>query len=390
MLLRFINTLILSSVFTATGSQAVDIGDNLHVSGFVAAGQSYSDEKQRDVADDRWQNLYEGGLKASWTLPANFEINAQLLYRDYDSMAEGDNFWLDYATLDWHYNGSQFGEQVISLGRFKSNGGVYSSTRDVPFTRPSILLAQSVYPEELRGLFLNTDGIRLASTHLVGNGDLTVEIGYGTTEIDDSFERVTVGDVHFGEWEANNSHFFDLRYHNPHWLLSYTYSDISPEFNGIAPPQLVKDLGLGSKELHSLMEFASHTFGIQYQKESWELTAEFVRRDIDFSSRNNSGNSGAQHSTGYYGQARYFLTHDIAVVARWEEFRLNSSPTAYEESIDESFGLRDTSTKVVGLSWQFAANWQVSAELQRIDIDRHGKQQQVDKNLGLAQIAWRF
>jgi hypothetical protein len=47
----------------------------------------------------------------------------------------------------------------MRVGRIKTAYGLYNTTRDVPFTRPSIVLPQSIYFERTRNLTVSADGV---------------------------------------------------------------------------------------------------------------------------------------------------------------------------------------------------------------------------------------
>ncbi|WP_394389179.1 hypothetical protein [Shewanella woodyi] len=79
----------------------------------------------------------------------------------------------DYLFAEYTYH---FGDETVGLrgGLFKNEAGFYSSTRDVPFTRPSIMLPQSIYSDYFRDAQLHIEGeiylvyIRSSMGHWIG------------------------------------------------------------------------------------------------------------------------------------------------------------------------------------------------------------------------------
>ncbi|MEZ5578375.1 MAG: hypothetical protein R3F40_02450 [Candidatus Competibacteraceae bacterium] len=70
-----------------------------------------------------------------------------------------------------------------SFGRFKIPFGLYNDTRDVIFTRPTILLPQSIYQERTRDLAISADGGIFYGEHRSNWGDLFLELGVGYLEV---------------------------------------------------------------------------------------------------------------------------------------------------------------------------------------------------------------
>ncbi|MFD2989988.1 hypothetical protein [Sphingopyxis terrae] len=68
---------------------------------------------------------------------------------------------LDYGVVDYQMLASPARTLGVQVGRFKNPFGLYNQTRDVAFTRPSILLPQSIYFDRTRALGLAADGISL-------------------------------------------------------------------------------------------------------------------------------------------------------------------------------------------------------------------------------------
>ncbi|QJQ96299.1 MULTISPECIES: hypothetical protein [Halomonadaceae] len=70
-------------------------------------------------------------------------------------------------------------QSAAQVGRFKNPLGFYNQTRDVEFTRLSILLPQSIYFDRIRSLGVAGDGISLYLEERMKGGNLRAQVGIG-------------------------------------------------------------------------------------------------------------------------------------------------------------------------------------------------------------------
>ena len=87
------------------------------------------------------------------------------------------NIRLDYGFMDYTYFSGETSQLGIRLGRMKNPLGFYNDTRDVPFTRPSILLPQSIYFDRTRKLAIAADGVHLYGEYRSDLGDISFQAG---------------------------------------------------------------------------------------------------------------------------------------------------------------------------------------------------------------------
>jgi hypothetical protein len=123
-----------------------------------------SDNNFFGQSDDQISNEYsEVGANASWRLTPDLQLSAQLLSHRAGGTDDGD-VRLDYGLLDWTMTSSEEGRSGVRVGRIKTAYGLYNKTRDVPFTRPSIILPQSIYFDRTRNLTVSADGVELSTS----------------------------------------------------------------------------------------------------------------------------------------------------------------------------------------------------------------------------------
>ena len=124
--------------------------DTWQIHGFLAQGlidvdgSNYVNDTGKPSAE-----LTEIGINASYQLSDNIRFAGQAVYLD------GGNryvkgFHLDYLLMDWSLYTDANWQVNLYLGRIKNYHWLYSSIRDVPMSRPSILLPQSVYFDAIK------------------------------------------------------------------------------------------------------------------------------------------------------------------------------------------------------------------------------------------------
>ena len=107
---------------------------------------------------------------------SNLQFSVQGLSRTAGEGSPG-NIRLDYGFIDYTFSNQENSQFGIRLGRMKNPLGFYNDTRDVPFTRPSILLPQSIYFDRTRKLAIAADGAHLYGEYRSDYGDVSFQAG---------------------------------------------------------------------------------------------------------------------------------------------------------------------------------------------------------------------
>lgn len=128
------------------------------IQGFVSKGVVISEgtplfTKKPDSTSYITQTSLKLGLQAN----ANLSFSTQIHYQKYGDYID-DELNIEHimashvlARKDNYTNG-------IKIGRLKPEIGLYNSTRDLPWTKPSIFMPKSIYPDLLRDSYLAYDG----------------------------------------------------------------------------------------------------------------------------------------------------------------------------------------------------------------------------------------
>lgn len=369
MSLRFTKILLFSWVISFS-ARGVEVGEYATVSGFVASGFSY-DLNNRD---DNYEPLIESGLRSSLYLPHNLMLNGQLLYKDvFVDEQVSDEFQIDYLTMDWNTLGPWNSEKTLSLGRFKASNGIYGNTIDVPFTRPSLVLAQSVYPNQFRALLSNLDGALISSNLIIGDGDLTAELGYGRHNQNEDLNLLIANRVKTrATLDMDYGVFADLKYRTTHWLYAFSYRHMRSDYQVQASS--------GIPNISGELRTEAYIAGIQYQQQALEFTVEGILMHNIYSGENALINSADDRVKGIYGQVRYFVQPDVALMLRYDTIKYSvNNPSG----IDVSW-LDDYYTWSTGVTWNISESWQLALEVHRRIQDHR------TKTTTIGQVAWRF
>ncbi|MCI2283045.1 hypothetical protein L3081_06065 [Colwellia sp. MSW7] len=183
----FVNFLCLlgsSLPIIAFNSQATE--EKLHYHGFIAQGLIDVDGSNF-INDDGGisTELTELGINGSYQLSSNLRLAGQVVYLNGGNRyAEGAR--IDYALIDWLAYRNANWRTNIYLGRFKNNHWLYSSSRDVPFARPSIILPQSIYFDGFRDIAVGADGAAFKISRSDDDyGNFDFNFSYGSNPISD-------------------------------------------------------------------------------------------------------------------------------------------------------------------------------------------------------------
>ncbi len=270
---------------------------NLQIHGFASqAFISTSDNNFfGNTNDDGSFGFTEAGLNASLQPLSRLQLSVQVLSRRAGHGSSGIPR-LDFGFADYRmfsHEANQFG---IRVGRWKNPFGFYNDTRDVAFTRPSIILPQSIYFDRTRNIALSSDGVQLygESSHS-RFGSASVQFGVaspivGNKDTESSFlgghqEGNLTPDVSYigrGLYETNDKR---IRLAVSGIWLNMGYD---PSANDVLESGAI--------------QFAPIFFSAQYNTERWSLTSEYAIRHSKFKNFNNP----VLDSLDFFGESFYF------------------------------------------------------------------------------------
>ncbi|MEO6421608.1 MAG: hypothetical protein ABIR84_02690, partial [Candidatus Nitrotoga sp.] len=199
----------------ATFAHAVNLmGSELQLHGFLTQGvvttsdNNFLGQSKNKASTD----FREIGLNASLRATADVQLSAGLLSHKAGATDNGE-VRLDYGLIDWTISSSDQGRGGIRLGRVKNAYGLYNKTRNVAFTRPSILLPQSIYFERTRNVTVAADGAELYLDRYGEAGNLFVTLALGQPQIGSDASKVAfVGLTPNGSFESKLMPIFQIIY----------------------------------------------------------------------------------------------------------------------------------------------------------------------------------
>ena len=338
--------------------KAVDSAVNWN--GFIAQGLIRAQDSSFVNNDGDWSaELTEIGLNARYQLAPAWHLSGQTVYLD------GGNRYpaglrLDYLFVDWAAYNTEAWQANIYLGRFKNQHWLYSSTRDVPFTRPSIVLPQSVYFDSFRDIAVGTDGIATQIRHSAAYGDLTFNWSYGTVPLTIEQSRQLLGQQTQGSTKMGHDHKTSLYWQSAQSRFSY----------GIVLQEATFDYRRSAAELLSDAHFISQRVMLtaRYQSEHWELSTELQQEVVTTEGfflpqfyRKQFG-QGAYLMLQYHWSAdlRLFGTLDYAVVDK-DDRQGKKLQQETGGAIPAYFGYQHALT--FGGSIDFNQHWRLDAEM---------------------------
>lgn len=329
--------------------------------GFIAQG--LIDVDGSDFVNDDGSltpKLTELGINASYQLSSNLRLAGQVVYLNGGNRyAEGVR--VDYALLDWSAYESENWQANIYLGRFKNNHWLYSSSRDIPFARPSIILPQSVYFDGFRDIAVGADGAAVKVSHSDDSyGNFDFNFSYGTSPISDKQAEIILSKFAQGTAKQDSdiqaSMYWQPVFSPWRFGMSYLDSSFSYKVNNNSDMFFDGDF-----------TFQFLTMNALYEGENWEFSGEIYQERFAIEGFYYPTYFKEPVGHGMYVQSRYKVSNELTLLARYERFYSDKNDKNGKKLEEESGGLipayfayhRDAT---IGLSYDFSSNLRLRFE----------------------------
>jgi hypothetical protein len=353
-------------------SAAVEwLDGKVQVHGFAGQGATYTDHHQVfGTSNDVSLDFREMGLTASVKPLPNLLISAQGLYRDAGA-SDTQGVRLDFAQADYSH---AFLDSALVMGvrggRVKLPFGLYNDTRDVLWTRPTVLLPQSIYFDTLalRQGMLSGDGGALYGRYTQGEHRYGLEfLSFDTQDNSGGVAAFWTGipsvlpaaQGSFGGRPA----FIGRSFYE--WMggrvkLLFSIVDIERDFNSS-----------NAFYQNGRTKITFPLFSAQYNAEHWSLTAEYGWIDSQRSGYSpllqNFPTWKKNTSENFYVQGEYRFTTNFSAILRYDVLHLNRDDRDGREMSQLAGGVvpahrfyaRDLTA---GLRWEFARNFMLAAD----------------------------
>ncbi|ASP48207.1 hypothetical protein [Cognaticolwellia beringensis] len=352
---------ILLSLCLSLNLNAAEIKtEPLQIHGFVAQGVIDANNSNFINTDESISlELTEVGINASYQLNDDFRIAGQAVYLN------GGNRYhpglrVDYLLLEWGAFHNDAWQASFYIGRVKNNHWLYSSTRDIPFARPSIINPQVTYFDGFRDVAVGGDG---AAVKLTYNNDYLGEFDFnfsrGKSDISKKQSSVLLGQLALGRM----AHDFDTQaslYWHPSfsgWRFGISALDATFQYNQAQVDNYVD----------SDFVFQFYTASALYEGEFWQFSAEFFQERFVTKGFYTPDFYRDEKGQGYYIQASYNLESNLSVITRHERFYANKDDKNGSKLAQNSGGLIPAyfgfhNDNMIALSYDFSSNLRVNVE----------------------------
>ncbi|MCA1770319.1 MAG: hypothetical protein LC652_10380 [Halomonas sp.] len=303
----------------------------------------------------------EIGANASIRPHQDILIAAQVLSRRAGGDGSDAKPVLDYGLLDYQLVSDQQRTFGVQLGRSKYPFGFYNQTRDVAFTRPSILLPQSIYFDRTRSLALSGDGIALYHEENLPKGSLRTQIGLGKPQAEDDLRRTMRLENTPGQLDPRESVIAQVKYEHDggRVVAALSAADARVRFE----PQSTQ-MNPGD------FKFQPWVVSLQYNAEHWSLTGEYAIRSSKLEGFANPFlNFDVTGESWYLQYTRRFLDNWQWLI-RYDSLinnRDDRSGSAFEASGAGPAHSQYAEDYTLGLQWSINPRVMVAAEYHHVD-----------------------
>lgn len=202
-----------------------------------------------------------------------------------------------------------WGRTGVRLGRVKNPFGLYNKTRDVPFTRPSVILPQSIYFERTRKISVSADGVNFYVEKFGPLGVFSAEMAWGRPPMDKASDEAIVPNAK-GDFETDDTQLYQLKYESPtgQYVFAVTHVNLGIKYKPAA----------GDSLKAGYFHFDPTILSAQYNAENWSATAEYARRSYGLRNFGISALSVSQVGESYYLQGTYRVLPKLEGLLRYD------------------------------------------------------------------------
>ncbi|NOY72863.1 MAG: hypothetical protein GXP14_10880 [Gammaproteobacteria bacterium] len=352
-------SLFYSIVFYGKTSYGNDILNSTKIAGFASQGYTRSSDNNfygNSEKNSGSFSLREMGLNVSSSLSKSLFSSAQILARN-TGQNDDDSMALDYAMIDYSRPLSSKQTYGIRIGRIKNSLGFYNETRDVPFTRSSVILPQSIYFDRTRDLSLSADGFHLygALNKLSYNAEIT--IGIGKPRVDKrSTVSTLLGQSAVGTLDSDVSYLWNVFFNKNAYTLTFSGAFLQLNYNDSA---LVVD--------DNKVSFLVNMLSFQYDAEHWVITAEYADRRFKYKNLGTLLPFKELDGESYYLQLTSIITSSFNFFIRYDVFYRNRKDRKGTNFEQLTRGIIPAHTQfakdwTVGLRWDIHRSWMFRLE----------------------------
>lgn len=366
---KYFATLLLPAVSGLSFSSSLSAAEEaFSVNGFITQGVFYTDNNNvYGASDDKPSfDFHEIGLNTAYCFTPKLRGAVQVMSRQAGQVDNGEP-QLDYALLDYRVSDLPGATYGLRAGRLKVPFGFYNETRDVAFTRPSIMLPQSLYFDQARDLELSIDGAILYGSVDVPGGWLDLDLLYGSPQTDTNVEYAYLAMDAAGKFDGSEGYMARMIYNADagRIRIGTTVAEYRLHYQPGAPGAPAwNEFNDGDLKLNVAMLSA------QYNTENWSLTGEYMVHDIDWTELGGIYSVRPKTPlTSYYLQLQYRLNYNWDLLLRYDDLVLDGNdPRGKRNSLlfpkqAHGFYAQDVT---LGVGWRPNPAWLFRAEIHNV------------------------
>ncbi|MCP4407502.1 MAG: hypothetical protein GY807_07030 [Gammaproteobacteria bacterium] len=356
---------MLSLVACQPGYAEFALPNSVQIHGFASLGYFNTSENNffGDTKGNGDVDFWELGINGSWRARPDLQLSLQVVSRKAGKTDDGDPR-IDYGFVDYSFLSDLENLWGLRLGRVVNPFGLYNDTRDMPFTRPSILLPQSIYFDANRQFALSGDGGQLYGERRAEFGDIYAQFNVFQPRVDDPDLLNSITSGFGGDLEGDLSWVGRLVYEKDGGKLRLAITaaqlnaDIDPK--GMVAPIARK------------FRFEPLVLSAQYNAERWSLTGEYARREANFKDFVLPMQDLKRVGESYYMQFSYRLAARWEAMLRYDVLFWDRDDRDGKKTEAATGGLVPAHSKfakdfTVGLRWDVAPSFMVRLEYHNVN-----------------------
>ena len=332
--------------------------------GYIAQGLTQSIDSDFITEDNNITGeLSEVGINGHYRLNSNLSVAGQVVYLDAGNRFEKGTR-LDYLFVDWTIPDVAGWQAQVHIGRFKNTHWLYSVTRDVPQTRDTTVLPQSIYFDGFRDIALGSDGLQAKFKKYSTDSIWEVNWSYGRSPLNDAQRDFFLGDDAQGKIEQDFVHQASAFWQPATMAWRVGLSWLESDFGYTAAQE--------DNRLDGGANIRRFMFSMQYFSEKWQFSSELVRELQEYNGLFAPDYVDRITGEGGFVQFRYLFNNRFSGLIGYDTYVNNSNDPNGEDLeistgglVPSYFGYMDTVT--VGARWDISPGWRLQAEHHWVD-----------------------
>jgi len=372
--------------------------DRWSVNGFITQGYFKSDHNNiYGDSEDGSFDFRELAVNASYRANAELFLAGQLMSRKAGHVDDGSP-QVDYLLADYRFVDNQAYRLGARIGRLKIPYGLYNDTRDVAFTRPSVMLPQSLYIDLARDLELSADGAALyGSFHILDAYRIDVDLLIGEPKKDRNVEYAYLSQDWPGAFDDSIGYMGRLTLSDTteQWKTGITLGGFTLEYDDKGLPAGAGGPSDGDVEIQVAV------LSGQYNTERWSFTGEYMLQHVDWTELGGVFALDPENDfEAWYLQAQYRINPSWELILRYDVQYLDRDDkdgTKTAALFGKPAHTQFAKDLTLGVGWRPNADWLLRAEWHLVEgtswvpeQDNRGKTLEEDWNLFSLQATYRF